>query len=122
MEIKYNTAILAVKKGFDRPCIAWYFSKDKTPRINKSMEFPFTGLNWNRKGLKHAGRVSAPTQTKLRKWLREKHAIHIKYDFLTMSEEHSMIVVQHRLSYDMGVSSIYEEILEIALQEALKLL
>lgn len=79
-------------------------------------------VNWNNIGKSH---VSAPTQSLLQKWLREKHKLHIT--IFSSSQESWMfrITKPHQILTE-GIYgedfTTYEEALETGLQEALKLI
>jgi hypothetical protein len=73
-QITFETAKLAKKKGFD---LIQRFSsiallRDKTGKSShySNYGFMYSGLS--------EGYISAPTQTFLQNWLREKHGIHIE--------------------------------------------
>jgi len=77
--------------------------------------------------------VSAPTQSLLQKWLRETHNIHIKIEISNIGRYYFQIYqfepknksnVLFFISQNVGLSKydVYEEALEIGLQEALKLI
>jgi hypothetical protein len=72
--IKFKTAKLASKKGFD--IISRYgmeaslYNKDGEHTFYANYGFMYSGLS--------KGYIPAPSQSLLRKWLREKHGIHIE--------------------------------------------
>jgi hypothetical protein len=124
--ISFKTAKLAKEKGFDEEC-GDFFEIDNESNILSSSH----GLAViKRNNIKHF--ISAPTQSLLQKWLREKYHIVVQpmfiggltkatswYDFiyysnLTDGEDDKKIV---DLKY-----KTYEEALEKGLQEALKLI
>jgi len=72
--ILFETAKLAKERGFDLECRGAYL--DLTPYEDAAREEPTIYLyeqNHNKKG----HRYSAPTQTALQKWLREKYNIEV---------------------------------------------
>jgi len=150
--VTIETAKLAKSKGFDWRCENYHkhpdslhFRDDRTTimlfenwkeagqqdRIDNN-KFNAACINWNER----EGRTSYPHQSQLQKWLRNKHKIHItiflfeewqedgntllhKYDFIIkqMLKFGTNIVSHKPILYDT-----YEEALEIALQESLKLI
>lgn len=110
--INFETAELAKKKGFDEKCI-WYYCGNQ-PKLKQI----------NLKGLQNSdfiSFISAPTQSLLQKWLREKHNIKVYliwYDDKLTEPRWSIYVNK---TYINGNSN-YENALEIGLQEALKLI
>lgn len=73
--------------------------------------------------------ISAPTQSLLAKWLREKHGIDISILILGISDYQVYVHKKRELKYNGIVNfvfdnkdNIYEEAYEIGLQEALKLI
>ena len=73
---------------------------------------------------------SAPTQSLLQKWLRDKHSIHIVvnptvemyWTFGLINIGNEYIKLSGPIIYDKNDYNLYEEALEIGLQEALKLI
>ena len=117
--ITYPTAELAKEKGFDEVCYAFYSGVienelhrdwDATPKIWKIDKKIFL----------------APTQSLLQKWLREKHKIIISIPPSEYFEEtgcfHYRLTTKKYYSYPFITNTSYEGMLEIALQEALKLI
>jgi hypothetical protein len=114
--ITIKTAKLAKEKGFDELCNNYYAGSDT---IYKSKEngihnsFLFAVLS-----------CTAPTQSLLQKWLREKYDIHIgiepygdnTYDYVLVSE---LIESDSDDEYSFAT---YEDALEAALYEALNLI
>lgn len=120
--INIETAKLAKEKGFDAPCAHGYNDLEE-----ENSEYGLV-RNWNHaydntspkltnKELKRA--FTAPTQSLLQKWLREKHNIHIAIgrDYEKGNYSYEYFIDKNNQLF--GLSS-YEEALEIGLQEALK--
>ena len=121
--IEYSTAKLAKEKGFNEECYFSFAKISKEYCIFKS-EYSETNSEINKY------EYSAPTQNLLRKWLREIYNIHIVVYVMENSDG--------SIYYDFGLKQVinwltdksskprefltYEEALEIALQEALKLI
>ena len=132
--ISLETAKLVKEKGFDIE-VKTYFNTKKFG--NKPCEF-YGLLNandynyWNDKLKKNtnAGYISAPTQSLLQKWLREKHNIYV---FVYIMETSDGLIY-----FDFGIKQVvnclvdksnkpnkfktYEEALEEGLKESLKLI
>lgn len=119
--ISFETAKLAKEKGFTEPCENWYnFSRlllencpQKTYPSN-DRKFPS---------------YSAPTQSLLQKWLREKHGIHVTVYFCSKNEYDVSVgkskypCMHHDLIYEpKRFYSTYEQALEIGLKTALELI
>lgn len=117
--ISFETAKLAKEKGFNWKTYYYYNLDSKLndestilDRVNGMYNHKFQGGN------------SAPTQSFLQKWLREKHKIHVQI----LPYNHKYLI--SLLKYGQNGSnpnfdeehSTYEEALEIGLQEALKLI
>jgi hypothetical protein len=138
--VSFETAKLAKEKGFDILCTKM-FSHDvdymKAPNVGDVIKFhdgdknecfcdPY---NWN--GTKSPTSMkyySVSTQSLLQRWLREKHDIHIK---MIPCKEKSSTFYQSEVD-GMGTGCLvddvctdddsYENILEISIQKALKLI
>lgn len=113
--ITLETAKLAKEKGFDLKIRQHY----------KGSELIFNGIlyNFNNPEEQKQWNIelnSAPTQSLLAKWLREKHNIHI---FIKLRSENNYEYYRYKQidNYlkDNGFKT-YEEALEIALQRALE--
>jgi hypothetical protein len=123
--ITFETAKLAKEKGFDLVVKSWYLGEHK-----------FT----NHAGLEHLygnhnrlpKRYSAPTQSLVQRWLREKHNIHIDMTYIP-SYSNSLDMPGFYEAYVFGEllgkgddvqldGKTYEDALEKGLQEALKLI
>ena len=128
-KITFETAKLAKEKGFPQEP-----NKLKIPYYNYKGEFKGDVSDWLRKYLKKEDTsdvesVSAPTQSLLAKWLREKHGVDISILILGISDYQVYVHKKRELKYNGIVNfvfdnkdNIYEEALEIGLQEALKLI
>ena len=116
--VSFKTAKLAKEKGFDVPTHDFYRNDGK--------------YGWHEpipEDFDSTHRVSAPTQSLLHKWLREKYSIVIiiDYDYYTYSckiltDPYSPIhIVDCGKLSDNSWLKTYEDVLEKGLQEALKL-
>ena len=135
--ISFDTAKLAKEKGFNIPTISYYNPKGRSEESEGYMTERLESSNWNNgQGSypTHAKDIecSAPTQSLLQKWLREKHKIHIQIQVLGQfvngdNKFYSQVIlfgdnkwiskfISNKLTYT------YEEALEIGLHEALKLI
>ena len=133
--VTFDTAKLAKELGFDEPCIDTYkdveLYKHKAKRYNSSFN-----TEWREELIKNSAmsnakiaRYSAPTQSLLQKWLREKHFIEVYVVPYSVSGGHAMrggkgfyeVVVDKSVTTWSGHKS-YEEALEKGLQEGLKLI
>lgn len=135
--VSFDTAKLAKEKGFDEVCLDTYKLDNKT-LINKyiidyeevvcedSLKAEFEIKNSN---INEAYAITSPTQALLQKWLREIHGINvISNTDITLSWVYSIQSLHPYASYtgvylfSMYVYTKYEDALEVALQEALKLI
>jgi len=127
--ITFETAKLAKEKGFNIPTWFFYFKGilvDKTTGENDSSTFDENISNWNDGW--NFDHTSAPTQSLLQRWLREKHDTHIEL-VLWNNNSWSCQVVNDVFAYEEDGSEYeaygcksYEEALEEGLQAALKLI
>ena len=151
--ISFETAKLAKEKGFDILCFNYYFEDGEFKENiltgqngyygdDYEVEFEEFLENWNDKTLtnKNGGRCfgcsknkgyletfSAPTQSLLQKWLREKYRIDV---FVNPFKDHQAdvndeIVYKYCIwnnSIGAEFNQTYEKALEKGLQEALKLI
>ncbi|RUP42181.1 MAG: hypothetical protein EKK63_02470 [Acinetobacter sp.] len=127
--ISFETAKLAKEKGFAEPCkgFAEPFHQDVLEFVDDGVLYVYESYQ----PLKDYHEVLdddfllAPTQSFLQKWLREKHQLMCFVDFPTDWSYFTGTVIK-KGSSDMLVRKIefstYEEALEAALFEALKLL
>lgn len=132
--ISFPVAKLAKEKGFKEFCYAYYDERRKLFFENKAngsstdtyFEVNFEDLLENFNTYKFT--YSAPTQSLLAKWLREKHNIHISCHPLKWND--NKIILYNAAIRDFNnkgeyysVESInYESALELALEEGLKLI
>ena len=138
--ILLETAKLAKEKGFDvevHHC--WMITlnkKNREPYIERDIEFEdnFNSEEFEKPhfinseiGVKYT-RLSAPTQSLLQKWLREKHKIIliIGYQYEDDLTPYSYWIYKEgeSLPINQWVDDLktYEQALELGLQEALKLI
>lgn len=131
--IEFETAVLAKEKGF-----YWFQPQSKSGyyALRTGSYFYF-----GRQGkLNNDTCCSAPTQSLLQKWLREKHAIsinpipnyktkwnqyHIGIVFKNSKGEVDSIILKEMTKQNYEVNKLfdsYEQALEAGLQEALKLI
>lgn len=133
--VSFQTAKLAKEKGFNLKTHD-YFSKDKYEKeLSEKIGFDdeYWGNNylydWNTNGepFKPFNKecYSAPTQTLLQRWLREVHDIDINIE--PVATGYGFYIhkngdyIHNAESYGV-YRNTYEKILEIGLQEALKLI
>lgn len=114
--ISFETAKLAKEKGFNEECYLTYGKILKEYCIFKS-DYSETNSEVNKYT------YSAPTQSLLQKWLREKHKIHIELQCDSNYYKYFILIYyKTNCVFNLDDSLIYEEALEIGLQEALKLI
>lgn len=136
--IRFETAKLAKEKGFNIPTNKMFslsidystFNKTDNSEIIKFHDgdkhecanIPYDWNNFNSQTTNIY--YSAPTQSLLQKWLREKHNIHIWITRFLISEQEFCYNIENYegLRQNRGEFETYEEALEIGLQEALKLI
>ena len=125
--IGFKTAKLAKEKGFDWECNSLY----RTPSIygisvfNNSKNF-----NPTEKQTDYNDWFSAPTQSLLQKWLREKYRIDIDITRCTVQNHNDGVGYQYEFNENDGedggscftIFNSYEEALEKGLYESLKLI
>ena len=120
--ISFETAKLAKEKGFPQEP-----NRRKVPYYNYKGEFNGDVTDFLRKYLREEDTsdvesVSAPTQSLLAKWLREKHNIHlIAYKNINIDGYDWCYITTDGIT-NINSYKTYEEALEIGLQEALKLI
>lgn len=115
--IRLKTAILAKEKGFDEVCAFIHYSYNETPYRKLSQN--------SDESIREFWFVTAPTQSHLQKWLRERHKLHIEIIYLELSKKWASEVCFYLkgttpLDGDLGDS--YENVLEKALYKSLKLI
>ena len=110
--VSLETAKLAKKKEFNEICQYYYEILDKPITLQKMSCS-------NAEGYKQP---TAPTQSLLQKWLREKHNIHlIAYKNINIDGYDWCYITTDGIT-NINSYKTYEETLEVALQEALKLI
>lgn len=143
--IEFKTAKLAKKKGFDE-CVTYIHTEENTTTdyytkgSKKIIQFKNNRLFWNNMDFDNNYMIdyySAPTQSFLQKWLREKHniCVEISLNFAVENESEYGYGVSIMKNIDdfnkirwLGLDitgiwySTYEQALEIGLYEALKLI
>lgn len=128
--ISFDTARLAKQKGFHWPCSDCY-EVDIEPWYHHTVNSPvdYNGASSLMTGKSSRRVFSAPTQSLLQKWLRDRYKIDIEITVWTdpetkekfyESDLYSDIVEEETESEEDYPS--YEEALESALKEALKLI
>ena len=129
--ISFETAKLAKEKGFNESCVFAYFNLEDGHKFNGKLDNFDHGQN---RQIYPKGKnseydhtyVTAPTQSLLQKWLREKHNISIKIDDFVTNEriryDYNVCVLGSQEDNPKGVYRTYEEALEEGLLEALKLI
>lgn len=77
MKVNYTTAKLAKEKGFDFKVRDYFITDGKL--FEEDMKGNYNNATWVRAWTNYFNddTVSAPSQSSLQKWLREKHDIHI---------------------------------------------
>lgn len=73
--ISFNTAKLAQQKAFDLAVLDCYNSNEEVGDNELNILMNYNKFPTDNRS--HLNMYSAPTQTQLQKWLREKHEIHI---------------------------------------------
>ena len=110
--VSLETAKLAKKKEFNEICQYYYEILDKPISLQKMSCS-------NAEGYKQP---TAPTQSLLQKWLREKHNIHlIAYKNINIDGYDWCYITTDGIT-NINSYKTYEEALEAGLQEALKLI
>ena len=113
--ITLNTAKLAKEKGFDE------YTKDSFNYLG-NLILNMSCVNSN-KG--DADFVSAPTQSLLARWLREKHCIYVSIYPIKDTWEGDVRILDKKYNVskiDIPVCSSYEEAMEAGLQHAFTLI
>jgi len=131
--ISFETAKLAKEKGFDWVSYTYYYNSDDYE------EYPNDNIYIYRLGYNKSNKetnsnydideaVSAPTQSLLQKWLREKHGVLVESTHYTANhftfkiyERNSIIKIVKLGSVD-NLYDTYEQALEKGLYAALKLI
>jgi hypothetical protein len=104
----------------------------KTAKLAKKKEFPFTGSSiYKFANILQDSLFGTPltTQSLLQKWIRENHNFHIKIDNIRYGNSYKWIYdiryinqLSDICQYEHILFNSYEEALETALQESLKLI
>ena len=105
--ISFETAKILEKKNFD-VAVRFFYINSKT-------------LDCEYDGIKTVGKTSAPTQSLLQRWLREKHNINL-FIGKQLSATWVWTIWGEKASGHLDVYYTYEGALEEGLQEALKLI
>tara|TARA_R100001086_G_scaffold214519_2_gene130577 strand:- start:1014 stop:1427 length:414 start_codon:yes stop_codon:yes gene_type:complete len=130
--ISFETAKLAKDKEFDIP-VFWYHSTVDGKRMEEDIEKGYSGsqipahnFNSGAEEIVEVELFSAPTQSLLQRWLREKHNILIQVTCLYFTPFTWYCKILNKPSMGVETSirkgTTYEAALEEGLQEALKLL
>ena len=133
--ISFETAKLAKEKGFEE-FVSYCYLKDKklygTYSLMNEDDSAFIDIMDGNELENHNSsdfdRYSAPTQSLLQKWLREKHHLIIivayQYEYDSTSYSYWIYKENNSLPINQWVNDLntYEEALEMGLQEALKLI
>ena len=133
--ISFETAKLAKERGFDEECFNHYVKNNKYPKpFGLEDNYYVTKVVYKKNSClpyktpspySEIQECTAPTQSLLQKWLREKHNIH----FVIMNgwypeSKNIFFEIKMYIHNWMQVGTLYttyEEALEKGLQEALKL-
>jgi hypothetical protein len=122
--IGFDNAQLAKEKGFDVETLDFYSLRDRSFYQNKELIFH----NHNDESF-GPNRASAPSQSRLQKWLREKHNIHVlpiitdHPDGYIYSFDIKKGLTRVKLPFnEKHYRDTYEYAMELGLQEALKLI
>lgn len=123
--IGFELAKLAKEKEFNLEVRTYFdFKKFRTEPLeffNKIDANNFSHWDFDLNEKVNAGYISAPTQSLLQKWLREKHGIHIEIYF--NRKKYCVTILGNNEVKDMGFEyKTYEEALEEGLFQALKLI
>jgi len=128
--ISFETAKLAKEKGFTEECLHFYCKNKVCDHIEEPYEYGFR-VNGNKDSKDNLGygiTWSAPTQSLLQKWLREKHDINLRVASNSKTSHfpvNELLGLYKTIGYnqkDTKIYKTYEEALEQGLQEALKLI
>lgn len=134
--ISFDTAKLAKEKGFDWGCNHFYTSAKK-PYATRGFEYRSDAYvedcNWNNGFGSYPTKASdvlcsAPTQSLLQRWLREEQDIDVYIVPNGIAKKqginlyHPCLWVKGDYQSEMHSEGVFENALEIGLQEALKLI
>ena len=133
--INFETAKLAKEKRFNAQCFYYYKNgkliepyEENGSSTDIEFRVDLTDLLDNH-NTTYSEKYSAPTQSLLQKWLREIHDIHIEIEASTDCELNVIIpyayqwlaIKNGKYSHDLEFYDSFEECLEVALFESLKL-
>jgi len=113
--IPYELAVIAKEKGFDEPCLGWYFKK----LDNK--EFILCLGEAHKSNLKNTA-ILSPLYQQIIDWFREKHKISVEpYSLLKTAKTFHTIYRIQKLVYK-GYRDFNYKTLNKAIEEAFKLI
>lgn len=119
--VSFECAKLAKEKGFDWKVLFHYKGSEL---INNGKGYDFNSPEEQK--LWNIEITSAPTQSLLQKWLREKHKIYVEIHYNPIDKDFSIHIKNEntmRELFNMNLmSDRYESILEAALIKALELI
>ncbi len=123
--ISFETAKLAKEKGFSVSIVSYYTPKGYQTESEDYQTERLAESNWNDGQGSYPTKAeevscSAPTQSLLQKWLREKYREHIKVTYVAQRGTFNSSLTMRSMGWS-GYET-YEEALEKGLQEALKLI
>jgi hypothetical protein len=123
--ITFETAKLAKEKGFDELTKTLYITDKDTTRLAKANNSKRTNSNYIE--LEDYKVYSAPTQSLLQKWLREKYGVHVTpflkssgYEILFMEMSEGYPFTTKPTAYEGQSFETYEEALELGLRDRLE--
>jgi len=116
--VKFNTAKLLKKKGFDWPCIFYY---DDNGIIHRALDY----VRQNDGDDDDNDECLCPTQQMACRWLVKNHNIHIEPHFLRESGDYVYDIIHSPLALDdihsfPVVFNTIEDAIEAALKYALR--
>lgn len=113
--VSFEIAKLLKTKGFDASCSYYYHIVD-----NNKLKRNFHEINFNNERYNESC-ISAPTQSLVQKWLRDKHNIivNVNYDFAYTHNWGCEIWKNDILDNNKGIRDSYEDALEYGLDCAL---
>lgn len=124
--INFDTAKAAKEKGFDWDCRFYFSNKEERDSFTeKASPGNYNSSYWSKQDFDDEEWISRPAQALLQKWLREVHNIHINIDCWKKATFHLLHDKDSKGSFypkNPSQWNTYEEALEIALQESLKLI
>jgi hypothetical protein len=116
MKVKFETAELAKEKDFKSSKNYFGFvTKFYRPSTKTLLSYGRTGQS------KITDLIYAPSQTELQTWLRDKHKIYVQPMYLIMQDTIKCDIISEKICKVVGHGKTWEELLEIGLFEALKL-